>query len=493
MADNLNKKIVNATKWSTISEVMGKLVAPISSMVLARLLTPEAFGVVATLNMVIAFAEIFTDAGFQRYLIQHEFKDDDDKDKSTNVAFWSNLTMSFVLWGVIAIFREPLATLVGSPGLGHVLVVACVAIPLAAFSSIQMALYKRSFDFKTLFWRRLIVIIVPLCVTIPLAFWLRNYWALVIGTICSKTANAILLTVKSNWRPRFYYSFLRLKEMFSFCSWSILDSVLVWTTSYVDIFFIGRALNEYYLGLYKTSITTVGHFTSLITASVLPVIMPALSRLQNDLPEMRHTLLKFQKYTSVLLLPMGVGIFLFQDLITEVMLGSKWAEAAHFIGLWSLMEVTTVIFSRFCSPVYPSIGKPRISVIVQILHLVVLVPAVIISGQYGFKALYITRSLVRMELVLVNLIFVYALIRQSPWKMLTNILPEICSCGVMALVAYMLLSLNHDIVLTFVWVGICIMVYFATLYLFPNDREILLGLKSKALSTVKKSKSRKKK
>ena len=79
MADNLNKKIVNATKWSTITEVMAKLVAPISSMVLARLLTPEAFGVVATLNMVIAFAEIFTDAGFQRYLIQHEFKDDWNK------------------------------------------------------------------------------------------------------------------------------------------------------------------------------------------------------------------------------------------------------------------------------------------------------------------------------------------------------------------------------------------------------------------------------
>ena len=361
MADNLNKKIVNATKWSTITEVMAKLVAPISSMVLARLLTPEAFGVVATLNMVIAFAEIFTDAGFQRYLIQHEFKDDDDKDKSTNVAFWSNLTMSFVLWGIIAIFREPLATLVGSPGLGNVLVVACVSIPLAAFSSIQMALFKRSFDFKTLFWRRLAVILVPLCLTIPLAFWLRSYWALVIGTIVTSVVNAVLLTLKSNWRPRRYYSFRRLKEMFSFCSWSIVDAVLVWATGYVDIFFIGRALDAYYLGIYKTSIATVGHFISLITASVIPVVLPSLSRLQNNLPEMRNTLLKFQKYLSVLLLPLGVGIFLFQDLITEVMLGSQWTEAAPFIGLWGLMSVITIIFSRFCSPVYPAIGKPRVS------------------------------------------------------------------------------------------------------------------------------------
>jgi len=488
MADNLNRKVVNATKWSAITEVMSKLVSPIASMVLARLLTPEAFGVVATLNMVIAFAEIFTDAGFQRYLIQHEFKDEEDKDKSTNVAFWSNLVMSFVLWGIIAIFCEPLATLVGSPGLGLVLVVACASIPLAAFSSIQMALFKRSFDFKTLFWRRLAVILVPLCVTIPLAFWMRSYWALVIGTIVTNLVNALLLTIKSNWRPRKYYSFARLKDMFSFCAWSVVDRVLIWATSYIDIFFIGRALNTYYLGVYRTSISTVGQFTSLITASILPVIMPAISRLQNDFPEMRKTLLKFQKYTSVLLLPIGVGIFMFKDLVTAVMLGDQWTEAAPFIGLWALMEVITVIFSRFCSNVYPAIGKPRISVVVQVLHLVVLIPAVIISGQYGFRALYITRSLIRLELVIVNLIFVYVLIKQSPWKMFVNILPEILSCSVMAIVAWLLLKVSNSMVLSFVWIVVCAAIYFIVLYMFPNDRVLILNLKDKLLSLIRRKK-----
>lgn len=488
MADNLNNKIVNATKWSAITEVMAKLVAPISSMVLARLLTPEAFGVVATLSMVIAFAEIFTDAGFQRYLIQHEFKDDEDKDKSTNVAFWSNLVLSFILWGIIAIFCEPIATLVGNPGLGNVLTVACVSIPLAAFSSIQMALFKRSFDFKTLFWRRLAIILVPLCVTIPLAVWLRNYWALVIGTIITNLVNALLLTIKSNWRPRKYYSFARLKDMFSFCSWSIVDSVLVWSTSYIDIFFIGRALSAYYLGVYKTSIATVGQFTTLITAGILPVIMPALSRLQDDYPEMRKTLLKFQKYTSVLLLPLGAGILMFSELITQIMLGNQWTEAAHFIGLWGLMEVVTVIFARFCSPVYPAIGKPKISAIVQILHLIVLVPAVIISGKYGFRALYITRSLIRLELVLVNLIFVYVLIKQSPLKMLVNILPEAFSSIIMILVAWGLLSISNNVILSFVWIIICVIVYFSVLYVFPKDRVLLKGIKNRVLLKIRKNK-----
>ena len=484
MAESLNGKIVNATKWSVLTEVMAKLVAPISSMVLARLLTPEAFGVVATLNMIIAFAEIFTDAGFQRYLIQHEFEDEEDKDKSTNVAFWSNLIMSFLIWGLIAIFCEPLATLVGSPGLGIVLIVACASIPIAAFSSIQMALFKRDLDFKTLFWRRIAIVIVPLFVTIPLAFWLRSYWALVIGTIAQNLVNALLLTIKSNWRPRLYYSFKRLKDMFSFCSWSIFDSVLVWSTSYLDIFFIGRALNEYYLGIYRTSISTVGQFTSLITASILPVVMPAISRLQDDIPEMRRVLLHFQKYTSILLLPLGVGIFVFRDLVTAVMLGNQWTEAAPFIGLWGLMEAVTVIFARFCSSVYPAVGKPRVSAIVQISHLIVLVPAIIISGQYGFRALYVTRSLVRFELVAVNLVAVYLLIKQSPWKMFVNILPETLSCCIMALAGWGLLRINDSLVWSFVWVGVCICVYFATLYLFPADKELIKSLENMAISKL---------
>ena len=162
-------------------------------MVLARLLTPEAFGVVTTITMIITFAEIFTDAGFQKYLVQHEFADEIDRDESTNVAFWSNFLMSLLIWGGIAVFCEPLATLVGNPGMGNVVVIACVAIPLASFSSIQMALYKRDLDFKTLFRVRIVGICIPLFVTIPCALLFRNYWALIIGILARDLANAVLL------------------------------------------------------------------------------------------------------------------------------------------------------------------------------------------------------------------------------------------------------------------------------------------------------------
>lgn len=478
---SLNSKIVNASKWSTITEVIAKLVAPISSMVLARVLTPEAFGVVATITMIISFAEIFTDAGFQRYLIQYEFENDEEKSNTANVAFWTNLGMSLFLWLFIGIFSDKLAIWVGNPGLGNVITIACVSIPLAAFSSIQMALYKRSFDFKTLFYVRLVGMLIPLFVTMPLAFWLRSYWALVVGTIVIHFSNAVILTLKSNWRPRLFYDVLYLKKMFSFCSWTVLDTILVWATSYIDIFLIGVMLNEYYLGLYKTSIATVGQIVSIITAGILPILMPSLSRVQNDFSEMRALLLKFQKYMAIILLPLGVGIFMFSDLITTILLGEQWTEASTFIGLWGLMEVVTIIFARFCSVIYPAIGKPRISVLVQILHLAVLIPAVYIAVQYGFTTLYWTRSLVRLELVLVNVIFAYMLIRQSPWKMFKNILPEAFSAFVMGWVAYILLGISNSILMSFLYIPICIVVYFGLLYVIPGEKDIMLIIKNKVL------------
>ena len=214
--DNLNKKIIKATKWSSITEIAAKLVTPVTNMILARILLPEAFGVAATVTMITSFAEMFTDSGFQKYLVQHEFKNVDEKYKNANVAFWTNFCISIILWGFIVIFSEQLAVLVGNPGLGKVISIACIQLPITAFSSIQMALYRRNFDFKTLFIVRIVSIFIPFVVTIPLALIGLSYWSLIIGSLTSQLSNAFILTIKSDWKPKFYYSIEILKEMFSF-------------------------------------------------------------------------------------------------------------------------------------------------------------------------------------------------------------------------------------------------------------------------------------
>lgn len=468
-----NKVVANATKWSAITELIAKLILPITNMVLARLLTPEAFGVVATITMIVTFAEIFTDAGFQKYLIQHEFTDNVDREESTNVAFWSNFILSLFLWLIIGIFCEPLATLVGNPGLGNVITIACISIPLAAFSSIQMALYKRDLDFKTLFKVRIAGILVPILVTIPLSLWLRSYWALVIGTIATNFVNAIVLTVYSKWRPRLYYSFGKLKEMLSFSIWSVVEAISIWMTNYLDIFIIGIFLNEYYLGIYKTSMTTVGQITSLITAATTPILFSVLSRLQNDRAQFQEMFFKFQKLVGILVIPLGVGIYCFRDLVTEILLGGQWLEAANFIGLWGLTSAITIVLAHYCSEVYRSLGKPKLSVLAQLLHIIVLCPAMLIATRYDWDAIYITRAVVRLELVVVNLIIMYYVVKLSPLQMFSNILPSIVSATVMGAIGIGLLSLGTSLWWQFVSIFACIAVYFITISRFKVEKELL--------------------
>lgn len=474
MSENLNEKVKTATKWSAITELIVRLLVPIVNMVLARLLTPEAFGIVATLTMIITFAEIFTDAGFQKYIIQHEFTDVQDRDESTNVAFWSNLIMSLFIWGLIAIFANPLAALVGNPGLGYVLIIACASIPLAAFSSIQMAQYKRDLDFKTLFKVRLVGILVPVFVTIPLALWFKSFWALVLGTLAQNVVNAVLLTAYSKWKPRMYYSVQKLREMLSFTIWSMIEQVSIWLTSYVDVFIVGTMLNQHYLGLYKTSSTIVGQMMGLITAATTPILFSSLSRLQNDEAEFKRMFFNFQKMVGIIIVPLGVGIFCFSDLITMVLLGNQWMEASGFIGLWGLTSSLTIILSHYSSEVYRSKGRPRLSVLSQWLHIIILLPTVMISVAYGFEVLYTARSIVRLEGVIVNMILMYMFVNISPIKMINNILPS-CLSAMIMVGFYYILPQTTSFVVQFMYVLICMLSYIFSLSFFKSERDILFG------------------
>jgi PST family polysaccharide transporter len=470
--NNFNKKVAKATKWSGITTLLSRLISPISSMVLARLLTPEAFGVVTTMAMIISFADLLTDAGFQKYLIQHEFKDDVDRNESTNVAFWSNFIMSLLLWGVIIVFADPLAALVGNPGLGHVLIIACVAIPLAAFSSIQMALYRRDLNFKTLFKIRLVSLFIPLVVTVPLAFWLRSYWALVFGNIFRHTINAILLTYFSPWKPRFFYSFAKLKEMLSFSLWSLAEAISIWMTMNFDIFIVGTMLNQHYLGLYKISTTTVAQIVTIITASTTPVLFSSLSRLQNDDNSFQKLFFKFQKLIGMLVIPIGFGIFCFSDFITDIYLGSQWTEASGFIGLWGLMSALTIVLSHYCSEVFRAKGRPKLSVLCQWLHIIALWPVIIIFVKYGFQTLYMARSLVRIQGIIVGLSIMYFQIHFPVLKMITNVIPSILASILMMISAFILKSFNNSTAFNILYILICTLIYLISIQLFPTERKM---------------------
>ena len=477
MSEELNKKSGKAVFWSTIAEVISKLITPIVNIVLARLLTPDAFGAVATITMVISFAEIFADAGFQKYIIQHEFDSIESLDRSTNVAFVTNLAVSSFIVAVICGFRNQIAILVGSPELGNAIALASLSIILVAFSSIQMARFKRDLDFKTLFFVRMGSSFVPLIVTVPLAFLMRDFWALVIGTFAVNLFNAIVLTFKSNWKPKLFYSFSLFRKMFSFTAWTMLESISIWLTINVDIFIVGSILDNYHLGIYKTSMTTVNSYMGIITASIVPVLFSTLSRYQNDDANFKNTFWKFQKYISVLVIPMSIGIFVYSDFVTDVLLGSQWSEASGFIGIWGLMSGIVILFSNLASEVYRSKGNPRLSMLSQAVHLAFVIPLVLLTVQSSFEILYTVRAIVRLQFVIWSIIVLRVIYKFSIIKMLKNVAPATISAIVMGIFGYLI----RDIFIGNWWkllcIFICIIVYFAFLFVvFPNVRKEIFAI-----------------
>lgn len=462
-------KTSRATKWSSITEIMSKLVTPISSMILARLLTPEAFGVVATVNMITSFAEVFTDAGFQKYIVQRDFKDKKELDENTTVAFWSNVFIAALIFIIICIFNDELAELVGNPGLGSVVIVASLSLIINSFSSIQMARFKRDFDFKTLFYIRIVTCLIPLVVTVPIAFATHSYWALITGTLVSNAANAVILTAKSSWKPKFYYSFQQFFEMFSYSWWILLESISLWLTSYIGTFIVGRYLSTYYVGMYKTSMTTVNQIMSLITAATSMPLFSALSRLKNDKEEMDDVYCSYMQAISVLVIPLGAGMWLYRDLVTTILLGNQWMEANNFIGLLGAINSLVLVFGSYCNGLYNAIGKTKLSLLTQILQLIVLVPVLLIYAPLGFEKLYVARSLARLELIAVQIIIMGIVIRFPLKKMVLKSIPSFVCTAIMIIVNIPLMNVLNSVYSQIFGVIISITVYFLMMRLLFNN------------------------
>lgn len=489
---DIKKQTSIATRWSSLTEIAARIISPVVNMILARLLTPEAFGVVATVYMITSFADIFTDAGFQKFIVQHSFNSEDELNQNTNIAFWTNQSISVFLYLIIFVFRDRLAALVGNAGLGIVIAVALLSLPITSFSSIQIARFKRDFDFKTLFFVRIVASAIPLVVTVPLAIILRSYWALIIGTLAFNLVATVILTIKSTWKPKWYFNWQQFKGMFSYSWWILLESIAVWITSYIGTFIVGLYLSGYYVGIYKTSMSTVNQIIAIISAATSMPLFVALSRLKDDKETRTDTYCKYMQAISVLVIPLGVGIWLNRGLITDVLLGSQWTEATEFIGLWGLTSSISLILGTYCNGLYNAVGKTKLSFLAQVLHLAALVPVLLVAAPQGFEVLYISRSIVRIELIIVQLVIMKLALKFPLLRLFKEFIPSIVCTVIMFLFNCLIMHIFDNMIWQFICVGLCICIYIAAMFILY--KEVLMnafatfGIKIKHIQRVKNDK-----
>lgn len=480
---SVSKSIGKATMWSFAAEIAAKLITPITNIILARILAPEAFGIIATINMVVSLADTFSTAGFQKYVIQHDFSNKEELSKSATVAFWTNLGVTFIAWAIITIFSTPITIRIGNPGYETALVVAALALPLTGLSSIHEALFQRELDYKTLFIRRLVVSLLPFLVTIPLALLGFDYWSIIIGSLVGCVVKAALLAWKSTWRPRFYYSIKCLYEMFSFSAWTFFESLALWASTYIDILIISNALGNYYTGLYRNSQILVSSILSVITGATTSVLFSSLSRCQDHDTEFKRVFFTFQKYTAVFVLPLGVLLFTLRDTVTAILLGSQWMEASFFIGIWGLCTSLVCVFGTYCREVYRAKGSPKTSLVAQLFHLVFIIPICYYFVRLGFHALSIARSLAYLQIILVHFIIVYYKYRLSAVDMMKAVKEPLLFSVLIGIMSFIAVSTMDSTIVNGVLIGIVsVILYFGALLLIPpyrKDAQMLLNKISK--------------
>lgn len=469
------KSVSNATKWSVLAEITAKIAAPIVNMVLARLLTPEAYGVVASITIITSFADIFTDAGFQKYVIQREYGSENELDTNSNVAFTANLLLSSTIYALILLFRKQLAVAVGNPEAANGLAVAALAVLCTSFSSIVIARFRRDLDFKPLFFVRLGSSFVPLIVTVPLAFLLRSYWALVIGTVVQQAFIAIVVCFLSKYKPKIYFDITVFKKMLSFSAWNLCETLSIWFAGQANIFIVARVLDAYYLGLYRTGMTTINSYMALFTSAITPVLFSSLSREQTDTDKFKRTFSRFQKLLSLVVVPMGVGIFIYRKLAVQILLGSTWEEVTDFMGLWALVSSLTIVFSNMASEVYRSKGQPKISFYIQVVYLFIYIPTIYISAKMGFEKLCVVSCLVRLIPIIADLIVLNGIFKISTRNVIDNVSYVLFATGIMAFAAWLLHGSTGSIIRQFATIFLCIIVYAVIILLNKGYRVMVMS------------------
>ena len=385
--------------------------------------------------MVISFAEMLADAGFQKFLVQYEFESEEAKQKSVSVAFISNIVLAIVLWIAIIVCRDELASLVGNEGLGIPLAVMGAMLPLSAFSSIQMAMYRRNFNFKFLLSIRMITIITPLFVSIPMALAGFDYWSLIAGLLVAQLFTAIALCVRQGKLISIYFSYPIFRNMFSFSAWSLAEAFSIWLTAWVDTFIISHFLNAYYLGVYKMPTAIVTTVMAIATSSMAPVLFSALSRHQHNKEEFEKTFLTFQRYMALFLVPLGVGMFVYQDFIVQILLG----------------------------------------------------PVIYICVQYDFTTFVYARSIVRIQMIGVLLYLLAVYVKMNAWSVIFNIKAYIITSAIVGIGSYALLHVYNRMIWTIFCICVSLISYLVVLYLFPTERVVLAKIWDSALARLRRS------
>jgi lipopolysaccharide exporter len=408
MAESVQRRMAAGALWMVLFKIVERGLGLISTLILARLLSPADFGVVAMALSFIFMAELLTAFGFDIAIIQ----DRNATREHYDTAWTCNALMGLSITVLMLAAAWPIAHFYRKPELSWVVVALSFGPLLSGIENIGVVAFRKELDFRREFRFQVSRKFLGFIVVVPLAFLLRSYWALVAGILFSKLAGTVISYLMHPFRPRFSLS--RVRELFVFSRWLLFNNALGFAKERISDFFIGRVQGPAALGTYNIAYELANLPTTEISAPINRALLPGFAKIETQ----SETVAAYGMAVGVLsavALPAAAMIFATAPFLVPVLLGAKWLAAIPLMEILAFNGALLLFQSSMCAVLLGRGFAARVTaanacfVVLQTTLLAVLV---VPFGVVGAASAALASSLLCMPVYLYQ---VRASLGVSPW------------------------------------------------------------------------------
>ena len=378
-SESISKKTVLGTFWIFCFRIVDQLFRLARTVILARLLAPNDFGLFGITIMAVSLLDAFTQNGFQDALVQKKGDIKPYLDTSWVVQIVRGVVLALILFSLAPL----VATFFKAPESELILKVVSLAIVLQGLGNIAVVYFSKELEFHKYFLYQIIGTLADFFVATIAAILLRSVWALVFGLLAGTLIKCIVSYTISPYFPHLRFDFSKAKELFRFGKWIFVSNIVAFFVIQADSFFVAKMIGISALGFYQIAYK----IPSILAIEVLAgAIFPAYSKIQDNLQKLKEAYLKVLQLFSFILMPMAGGIFVLSYEFVQLFLGEKWLPSVNAMQI--LILSTPIWTIAFLSDyVFLAIGKPKIVTkgvaIRLILLIIMLYPLIMWWGILG--------------------------------------------------------------------------------------------------------------
>ena len=393
------KSAVSGVSWIGSLRGFIRIVGFLKIAILARILTPDQFGVFAIATLVLIFLETLTQTGINVYLIQHKRKIDEYVDTAWVISIARGILMFIVL-----ILLSPLiAKFFSSPESRYVIMLISIVPLIKGFINPSIAKIQKDLMFKKDFAIRATLFGIDTVVVIVVAIITKSAASLAIGLMVSAVFEVILSFRLFEPRPKFVYNAKKAKQIIHRGKWVTFAGIFNYGYQNGDDIVVGRVLGSYSLGLYQVAYKISTLPLTEVTQVFGRVNFPIYVKIARDKDRLKKAFKKTLLATVALVLPFGIAIFLFPKLIILIILGENWLEATEVLRVLSIFGVIMAVIYSF-NALFLAVKKQEYVMYVSLVAFmgmaIVIIPLVSIYGMVGAAYSAIAGSLLAAPLVI---------------------------------------------------------------------------------------------